>query len=189
MQNESEILQQALETLKKGGVILYPTDTVWGIGCDAANAEAVAKIYALKQREENKAMICLVSDVRMLESCVEQIPDAAYDIIEYSDKPTTIIYDNPLRVAENLIGADNSLAIRVVKSGFAHRLVRSFRKPIVSTSANISGENTPKNFQEISSLILNGVDYVVNLQPENPQAKPSAIIRLKNNGEVQIIRK
>src|SRR5690606_6718812 len=145
-----EEIEKALLHLNKGGIILYPTDTVWGIGCDATKPEAVSKIYQLKKREETKSMLCLVSDLRMLEKHVYEVPDAAYDIIEHSDKPTTIVYDQPLGVAENLIPQDNSLGIRVVKRGFAFELLKKFRRPLVSTSANISEFPAPKSFAEIS---------------------------------------
>src|SRR5690606_175807 len=183
-----EEIERALLHLNKGGIILYPTDTVWGIGCDATKPDAVSKIYKLKKRKEAKSMLCLVSNLKMLEKYVYEIPEAAYNIIEFSDKPTTIIYDQPLGVAENLIAQDNSLGIRVVKKGFAFELLKKFRRPLVSTSANISGFPTPKSFNEISTEILNGVDYVVNLPGENTSAKPSTIIKLKNDGQVQIIR-
>ncbi|WP_339649509.1 L-threonylcarbamoyladenylate synthase, partial [uncultured Salegentibacter sp.] len=136
-------IQNALATLKRGGLILYPTDTVWGIGCDATNAEAVEKVYKLKNRHESQALICLVSDYKMLNQFVEDVPEVAYDILKFARKPTTIIYDDPIRVAENLIADDNSLAIRVSKDKFSNDLAKRFRKPIVSTSANISGEKTP----------------------------------------------
>lgn len=184
-----EEVEKALLHLNKGGIILYPTDTVWGIGCDATKPAAVSKIYQLKKRKETKSMLCLVSNLRMLEKHVYEVPDPAYDIIEHSDKPTTIVYDQPLGVAENLIADDNSLGIRVVKKGFAFELLKKFRRPLVSTSANISGFPAPKSFSEISPQILNGVDYVVNLPDENRGAQPSTIIRLKNDGQVQIIRK
>lgn len=181
-------VNSALEVLKKGGLILYPTDTVWGVGCDATNEAAVEKVYALKQRSESKALICLVSDFKMLNQYVEDVPEVAYDILKYARKPTTIIYDQPIRVAENLIADDNSLAIRVVRDKFCNALIRKFRRPIVSTSANISGAPTPSNFKEIASEILEGVDYVVNLQRTEKPSKPSAIIKLTNNGEVTVIR-
>ena len=186
MQNE---LNNTLKTLKQGGLILYPTDTVWGLGCDATNFTAVEKLYKLKKREEQKTMICLVSDFNMLNYYVEEIPEAAYSILEHATAPTTIIYDKPLRVSENLIAADNSLAIRLVKEGFCAELLKRFKKPIVSTSANSSGKPTPNSFQEIEDYILKGVDYVVNLERTNKTAKPSSIIKLSNNGEVKIIRK
>lgn len=182
-------MQNCLETLKRGGLILYPTDTVWGIGCDATNADAVDKVYALKKRHESQALICLVSDYKMLNQFVEDVPEVAYDILKYADKPTTIIYDDPIRVAENLIADDNSLAIRVSKDKFSNELVKRFRKPIVSTSANISGEKTPQSYAQISPEILKGVDYVVNLQRSKQSGKPSAIIKLTNDGKVTVIRK
>ena len=189
MEDLNKEVQAALEVLKKGGTILYPTDTVWGIGCDATIAEAVAKIYALKQRNEQKALICLVSDERMLEKHVYEVPEAAYDILEHADKPTTIIYDKPIGVAENLIAEDDSLAIRLVKDQFCEQLLRKLRRPLVSTSANISGEKTPESFAQISPEILNGVDYVVNLHRSKTTSKPSAIIKLGSGGLVKIIRK
>ncbi|WP_372919156.1 L-threonylcarbamoyladenylate synthase [Salegentibacter sp.] len=182
-------MQNCLETLKRGGLILYPTDTVWGIGCDATNADAVDKVYALKKRHESQALICLVSDYKMLNQFVEDVPEVAYDILKYADKPTTIIYDDPIRVAENLIADDNSLAIRVSKDKFSNEMVKRFRKPIVSTSANISGEKTPQSYAQISPEILKGVDYVVNLQRSKQSGKPSAIIKLTNDGKVTVIRK
>ncbi len=179
----------SLNTLKKGGLILYPTDTVWGIGCDATNFEAVEKIVKLKKRVEKKSMICLVSDFKMLNQYIEEIPEVTYDIIKYAIKPTTIIYDRPLHVAENLIANDNSLAIRVVREGFSNQLIRKFKKPIVSTSANLSGKTAPNNFQEINKAILEGVDYVVNLPDIKKSVKPSSIIKISDGGAVQIIRK
>ncbi|WP_353778304.1 L-threonylcarbamoyladenylate synthase [Winogradskyella sp. 3972H.M.0a.05] len=184
---EKEI-QDALAILKKGGTILYPTDTVWGIGCDATNYEGIQNIFELKKREESKTMICLVSDFKMLQHYVEDVPEVAYDILKYANKPTTIIYDRPKGVAENLIANDNTLAIRVVRSGFAHNLIKRLRRPLVSTSANISNEPTPKSFKEISDDILKGVDYVVNLQSEKKNTKPSAIIKLSGDGMVKVIR-
>ena len=182
-------INNSLNTLKKGGVILYPTDTVWGIGCDATNFEAVEKIFQIKKRLEEKSMICLVCDFKMLNQYIEEIPEVTYDIIKYAIKPTTIIYDRPLHVAENLIAKDNSLAIRVVREGFSNQLIRKFKKPIVSTSANLSGKAAPNNFQEINKAILEGVDYVVNLPDNKKSVKPSAIIKISNSGAVEIIRK
>ena len=183
-----EEINNALTVLKRGGLILYPTDTVWGIGCDSTNEEAIEKVYQLKQRQESKALICLVSDFKMLNQFVEDVPEVAYDILKYAAKPTTIIYDDPIRIAENLIAEDNSLAIRVVQDDFCKKLIRKFRRPIVSTSANISGAKTPNSFKEIAPEILEGVDYVVNLHRNKKGAKPSAIIKLKNDGKVQVIR-
>lgn len=187
--NIQEDINNCLKVLKQGGLILYPTDTVWGIGCDATNHEAIERIYKLKQRDESKALICLVHDFKMLNQYVENIPEVAYDILRYAAKPTTIIYDNPIRVSENLVAPDNTLAIRVVKDRFCDPMIKKFRKPIVSTSANISDKPTPKTFKEISSDILKGVDYVVTLHRDKKPAKPSAIIKLTNDGKVHVIRK
>ncbi|WP_066225887.1 L-threonylcarbamoyladenylate synthase [Formosa haliotis] len=181
-------LTQALQTLKNGGLILYPTDTVWGIGCDASNEEAVKKIFKLKQREDSKALICLVADDRMLKKYVKKIPEAAFSIFDIEDSPITIIYDEPQNLAPNLIADDNTIAIRIPDHDFCFQLLRRFNGAIVSTSANISGEPTPKSFKEIAPDILKGVDYVVNLQHEKKNAKPSSIIKLSNNGVVKVIR-
>lgn len=183
-----EEINKALEVLKKGGLILYPTDTVWGIGCDATNAKAVEKVFQLKKRAESKSLICLISEFKMLEQFVESVPVVAYDILKYASKPTTIIYDDPIRVAENLVSEDNTLAIRVVKHDFCQKLIQKLHRPLVSTSANVSGEPTPMNFQEISTQILEGVDYIVNLHQSKKSGKPSSIIRLKNDGTVAVIR-
>ena len=183
-----EEIENALLILKKGGLILYPTDTVWGIGCDATNPDAVDKVFQLKKRNDEKSLICLVNDFRMLNEYVENVPEVAYDILKFAKKPTTIIYDDPIRVAENIIAEDNSLAIRVTKDEFCKKLIQRFRRPLVSTSANISGEKTPQSYAEIDPLILEGVDYVVNLHHEKKSGKPSAIIKLKNDGSVKVIR-
>ena len=182
-------IKNCIEHLKNGGLILYPTDTIWGIGCDANNLEAVKKIYALKRRENSKSLICLVADERMLNRYIKEIPEVAQDIIEVSENPTTIIYDNPVNVASNLIGSDNSIGIRIPDNEFCYQLIRKFNGAIVSTSANISGEPTPKDFSEISDDILKGVDYVVNLYQDKKTTKASSIIKLSNNGLVTIIRK
>lgn len=187
--NNTDSINNTITILKQGGTLLYPTDTVYGIGCDATNFEAVEKIYKLKQRDDSKALICLVSDFKMLQQYIEDVPEVAYDILKYANKPTTIIYDRPLHVAENLVANDNTLAIRVVRKGFAHDVIKKLKKPLVSTSANISGHPTPKSFKEIDEAILKGVDYVVNLPNENKKAKPSTIIKLSGDGIVKIIRK
>lgn len=184
----TEEINACIKILEKGGLILYPTDTIWGIGCDATNEAAVQKVYALKNRDDSKAIICLVSNDAMLERHVEHVPELAYDIMVLSTKPTTIIYDRPKGVAKNLIAFDNTLAIRVASDKFCQYLINKFRKPIVSTSANVSGEVSPKAFDEISESILKGVDYVVNLPSESPNAVPSAIIKLGNDGTVKVIR-
>ncbi len=183
-----EEVKKTLLVLQQGGIILYPTDTVWGIGCDATNPNAVQKIYTLKRREETKSMICLVNTLDMLNNFVEKTPDAAINFIKTAKKPTTIIYDNPKQVASNLIASDNTLAIRVVNTEFCDKLIKLLGKPLVSTSANISGEPTPKSFEEISEQILKGVDYVVNLPREKSTAQPSTIIKINSNEDVTIIR-
>ena len=188
-QNIINASKEALAVLKKGGLILYPTETVWGLGCDATNADAVSKIYALKQRAESKSMICLVSDFKMLNQYVENIPEVAYDILKYAAKPTTIVYDSPIRIAENLIAEDDTLAVRVTQDDFCKTLIKKLGRPLVSTSANISGERTPKSFKEIDPVILNGVGYTVDLQRNKKSGAPSAIIQIKNDGTVKIIRK
>ncbi|MDD7884994.1 L-threonylcarbamoyladenylate synthase [Flavivirga sp. 57AJ16] len=185
MQNE---INNALDILKNGGLILYPTDTVWGIGCDATNPKAVKKIYELKQREDSKALICLVADDRMLKKYVKRIPEVALNIIEISEKPTTIIYDDAQNLATNLIAEDGTIAIRIPNDEFCYQLSRKLNTAIVSTSANISGQATPKSFKEISQEVVKGVDYVVNLQREKICNKPSSIIKLSNSGIVKIIR-
>lgn len=184
---EQEITQ-SLKTLAAGGLLLYPTDTVWGIGCDATNPEAVKKVYALKKRADSKALICLVSDVAMLERYVE-VPEVAYDVIRLTDKPITIIYDNPAGVASNLVAPDNTLAIRVASDVFCQQLIRKFKRPIVSTSANLSGAPTPRSFAEIAPEILRGVSYIVPLHHDKPCEKSSSILKIGKNGLVQVIRK
>ena len=181
-------INKAFQVLKRGGIIVYPTDTIWGIGCDATNYDAVQRIYDIKKRVESKSMICLVSDFKMLNQYIEEVPEVAYDILKYAQKPTTIIYDRPLRVSENLIAEDNTLAIRVIRNGFSNKLLRKFKKPIVSTSANVSGKPSPRSFQEINKEILKGVDYVVNLPHLNKSSKASTIIKLTNDGLVKVIR-
>lgn len=184
----TEEINKAIAVLEKGGLLLYPTDTVWGIGCDATNIDAVQKIYNLKQREDSKALICMVGNDAMLECHIESVPDLAYDIIDLSTKPTTIIYDNPKGVAKNLIANDNTLAVRLATDKFCQYLINKFKKPIVSTSANISGQPSPNSFKEISKAILTGVDYVVNLHQDKKNGPPSAIIKLSNDSTVKVIR-
>lgn len=181
-------IENALAILKRGGLILYPTDTVWGIGCDATHPDAIDRVYKLKQRIESKSMVCLVNDFKMLNQFVEEIPEVAYDILKYAVKPTTIIYDDPIRVSENIIAPDNTLALRVVQDDFCKQLCRKFRRPIVSTSANISGQPTPGSFNEISKEIKDGVDYIVDLYKTEQSGKPSAIIKLSKDGQVKVIR-
>ena len=182
-------IHNAYEIIKEGGIILYPTDTVWGIGCDASNEKAVAKIFALKNREESKSMICLMNSEKMVYNVFKDIPEVAWEILDLSEKPTTLILDKPRNVAKNLIAEDNSLAIRIVKEPFCFKLMEKMKRPLVSTSANISGMYTPKTFKEISTEILKGVDYVVNLHHEKVCKNPSTIIKLGLDAQVKVIRK
>ncbi len=181
-------INNCIETLSQGGLILYPTDTVWGLGCDATNAEAIKKVFRLKQREDTKALICLVASDAMLEKYVEQVPDVAYDILDLATKPTTIVYDNPKGIAKNAIAPDNTLAIRVASDKFCQYMVNKFKKPIISTSANIAGQPTPTSFNKISDHISKGVDYIVNLHRDKKNGPPSSIIKLGNDGTVKVIR-
>ena len=184
-----EEVRKACEVLKNGGIILYPTDTIWGIGCDATNELAVKRIYELKHREDNKAMLVLLDDVGKLASYVE-VPDVAYELLEVNDKPMTIIYPNAKNLAKNLIAQDRTIGIRITSEAFTKALLYRFRKPIVSTSANISGEPSPKCFAEISDAVKSVVDYVVDFrQEETTNPAPSSIIKLDVGGKIQIIRK
>lgn len=182
-------LKKALEVLRQGGIILYPTDTVWGIGCDATNVEAVKRIYEIKQREDAKSMLVLMENPNMLSSYVREVPEVAWQLIEVTDKPLTIIYPGAKNVAANLVAADGSLGIRVTTELFTEHLIQRFRRPIVSTSANLSGKPTPQNFDEIDEEIKSAVDYVVEYrQEERSKNTPSSIVKLGLGGEIQIIR-
>ena len=181
-------VHNAFEVIKNGGIILYPTDTVWGIGCDATNPEAVAKIYALKKREESKSMIVLMNSDRMLYNVFKEVPDVAFQIMDLSERPTTMILDNPRNVAPNLIAADKTLGIRITTEPFCFKLMERMKKPLVSTSANISGLPTPNSFKQIDRHILDGVDYIVNLHHEKIAPRPSTIIKLGNDMQVKVIR-
>lgn len=182
-------IDRAVAVLRQGGVILYPTDTVWGIGCDAMNAGAVARIYGIKKRPEAKAMITLVADAAMLERTVDGIPDVAYELLEVSDRPLTIIYDKGTGVADNLKADDGSLAVRIPAEPFSRTLCHRLGRPVVSTSANISGQPTPAIFAEIGPEILTAADYICNTGREDAVPhRSSTIMRLKANGEFKIIR-
>ena len=185
----SEDIKAAVEVMKKGGVILYPTDTVWGIGCDATNAEAVARIYKIKQREESKAMICLVDSENRIQRYVRDVPEVAWDVMTLATKPTTVILDGADGLAPNLIAEDGSIAIRITKEEFSNQLCYRMQRPIVSTSANISGKPAAQNYRDIDEEILNAVDYVCkSRRNEHKPHQPSFIIRLRKDGEVTIIR-
>lgn len=183
-------IEQALDVLRKGGIILYPTDTIWGIGCDATNPEAVEKVNQLKGRSKNKSLIILLDNDNKLSSYVREIPDVAYELIEYSDTPLTIIYSGAKNLSPNLIPADGTIGIRIVKHDFCKELIHRFRKPIVSTSANLTTHPSPKNFSEVEDEIINGVDYVVSYQQEDQQENSaSTIIKLGPSGQFELIRK
>ncbi|MGQ1787341.1 MULTISPECIES: L-threonylcarbamoyladenylate synthase [unclassified Saccharicrinis] len=182
-------IKKAVEVLQQGGLILYPTDTIWGIGCDASNAEAVKKVYELKKREDSKSMLVLLDNDARLNSYVTEVPEIAWDLIELSTKPITVIYPNAKNLAANLLAEDKSVGIRITKEEFSKKLCERFKKPIVSTSANISGEPSPKHFGEISDDVKNGVDYIVEFrQDETNNPAPSSIVKLEVDGQVRIIR-
>ncbi len=185
-----EELTKALAILKSGGVILYPTDTVWGLGCDATNEIAAAKINAIKGRAEDKSFIVLLNSENQLQSYVSEIPDVAYELIEYAENPLTIVFSGAKNLAKNVINADGTVGIRVVKHTFCEELLQRFRRPITSTSANVSGQPTPQFFDEISAEIIDAVDYVVDLEQELREVKkPSTIIKLGPSGQFEFIRK
>ena len=191
---KEEDIRQAIETMRKGGVILYPTDTVWGIGCDATNAEAVKRVYAIKQRDDSKALICLVDSDARMQRYFRNVPDVAWQLIdslkESDAKPTTLILDGAINLAENLIADDGSVGIRITNEPFSKELCYRFQKAIVSTSANISGEPAAQNYCDIDPRIIEAVDYVCwSRRQEHKPHTPSSIIKLKENGEVTIIRK
>ncbi|MBR0181552.1 MAG: threonylcarbamoyl-AMP synthase [Prevotella sp.] len=189
-----EDIRQAVEVMRKGGVILYPTDTVWGIGCDATNAEAVKRVYEIKQRDDSKALICLVDSDARMQRYIRNVPDVAWQLIDSLQdadaKPTTLILDGAINLADNLIAEDGSIGIRITNEPFSKELCYRFQKAIVSTSANISGEPAAQNYCDIDPRILEAVDYVCwSRRQEHKPHTPSSIIRLKENGEVTIIRK
>ena len=189
-----EDIRQAVETMRKGGIILYPTDTVWGIGCDATNAEAVKRVYEIKQREDSKALICLVDSDARMQRYFRNVPDVAWQLVDGlkdSDaKPTTLVLDGAINLAENLIAEDGSVGMRITNEPFSKELCYRFQKAIVSTSANISGEPAAQNYCDIDPRIIESVDYVCwSRRQEHKPHTPSSIIKLKENGEVTIIRK
>ncbi|MCQ2218339.1 MAG: threonylcarbamoyl-AMP synthase [Paludibacteraceae bacterium] len=184
-----EDIKNAIKVMKAGGIILYPTDTIWGLGCDATNEAAVKKIFDLKKREDSKAMLVLTDSAAKVERLVGEVPSVVWDLVEVSDKPLTIIYPGGKNMAPNLIAEDGSVGIRITNETFSKELCFQFRMPIVSTSANISGDPSPSNFAEISDDIKNAVDYIVKYrQSDNTKAKPSSIIKVESNGVIKIIR-
>ncbi len=188
---QQEDIKNAVECMRKGGVILYPTDTVWGIGCDATNAEAVAKVYKIKQREDSKALICLVDSADRMARYFRNVPQVAWDFIDAAMpvKPTTVILDDATNVAENLVAEDGSLAMRVTFETFSKELCYRFQKPVVSTSANVSGEPAAQNYRDIDPKLLEMVDYVCwSRRQEHKPHNPSSIVKLSKDGEVKVIR-
>lgn len=186
----NEDIKNACKIMMQGGVILYPTDTIWGIGCDATNEEAVRRVYEIKRRSDSKAMLVLVDSLVKVEFYVRDFPNVAYDLVELSNKPLTIIYSNARNLAPNLLAEDGSVGIRVSNEPFSQALCRQFRKAIVSTSANISGEPSPNYFDEITEELKSKVDYIVKYrQDDKNPSKPSSIIKLGSKGEINIIRK
>lgn len=184
----TEELSYMVNLLDQGKTILYPTDTVWGIGCDATNESAVKKIYQIKRRAKSKSLIILVSSLEMLQKYVQNIPKKAIEILDSSTRPTTIIYKNPIGLAKNVIASDATIAIRIVQDAFCKDLINSYGKPIVSTSANLSEQPTPNSFSEISTTILESVDYIVNLRQDNLSKLPSRILRITDSDEIEVIR-
>lgn len=185
-----EDIKKACEVLRKGGVILYPTDTIWGIGCDATNEDAVKRVYEIKKRDDSKSMLVLMENPVKLQNYIADVPDIAWDLIDLADKPLTIIYDGARNLAANLIAEDGSVGIRITSEPFSAELCKQFRKPIVSTSANLSGETSPSNFREIPEEIKKVVDYIVTYrQKDKSKAQPSGIVKLSKNGTINIIRK
>ena len=185
-----EDIQKAVEVMNRGGIILYPTDTIWGIGCDATNEEAVKKIYSIKRRTDSKALITLVDSEAKVQFYVRDVPNVAWDVVELSTKPTTVIYDGARNLAPNLLAEDGSVGIRITNESFSKQLCFRMKRAIVSTSANISGEPSPHNFREISDEIKNAVDYVcISRRGEKGNPPASSIIKIGMGGLVQVIRK
>ena len=185
-----EDIKKALEILKSGGVILYPTDTIWGIGCDATNTEAVQRIYQIKKREDSKSMLVLMENPALLDRYVDEVPEVAWDLVEITTTPLTVIYPGAKNLAKNLIAEDGTIGIRFTKEQFTSQLLQRFRRPLVSTSANISGEKSPTCFDDISEEIKSAVDYIVEYrQDDTSPAQPSSIIKLGPGGQIDIIRK
>ena len=189
MTDKNKVFEKAVEVLKEGGILLYPTDTIWGIGCDATNDDAVARIFEMKNRNDSKSLIILASDMDMVARYVKEIPEMAYTLVEISEKPVTIIYPEGVDLAENVTAEDGSIAIRIPKSDFCIELLKRFGRPIVSTSANVSDKPSPKKFVDISEDIKSSVDYVIDCCMEKGAThKASSIIKLGLHNEVQVIR-
>lgn len=184
----NEDLKKAVDVLRNGGVILYPTDTIWGLGCDAGNAKAVERIFKIKQRADSKSMLSLVASDGMLQQFVSEVPDAAWQLIDAAVNPLTIIYDNPKDIAENLLAEDGSAGFRITSEPYSRGLCQRLRRPVVSTSANISGKPSPKQFSDIDPEILNAVDYIAEYGRNNKESLPSNIIKVTDSNIITIIR-
>lgn len=183
-------INKSIETLKSGGIILCPTDTVWGLSCDATNPKAVEKLFELKKRPQNMSMIVLVATDAAIQQYVREVPEIAWELLDVADKPLTIVYPGAKNLAQNLISSDGTIAIRVCKDDFCNALISKYRKPLVSTSANFSGEITPLIFNEISDELLSSVDYVVTYNQGNiTKSQPSSVIKIGLGGEIEILRK
>ena len=184
-----EEINKVVTVLENGGIILYPTDTIWGIGCDAKNEAAIQRIYEIKKRIHSKSLIILLDDDRKLNRFVREVPEVVWDILDYATKPTTVIYPEAINLPKNIVASDGSIAIRITKDDFCRKLIQQFKSPIVSTSANIAGDAAPKDFKDIAPEILKAVDHVVNLHAFEKINEPSTIIKIGLKGELNIIRK
>ena len=183
-------IAKAVEVLRSGGIILYPTDTIWGIGCDATNPAAVKRIYEIKQRQDTKSMLVLMENPNLLNSYISEVPEIAWELIEVADTPLTIIYPGAKNLAANLLAQDGSVGIRITTEAFTQQLIQRFRKPVVSTSANISGQKSPQNFSEISNEIKKSVDFIVQFRQDDlSKSNPSGILKLGVGGQIEVIRK
>lgn len=187
---QHEDIKKSLETLRSGGLILYPTDTIWGIGCDPLNVEAIKKIYALKGRDQSKSMILLLENESMLNSYVEEVPEVAYQLIEYSERPLTIVYSKAKNLPPEMINTDGSVGIRIVKHPYCEQLIQRFKRPLVSTSANLSGTPSPSNYQDIAEEVKEGVDYIAQYGRDSVEDnQPSIVMKLEPDGRFEFLRK
>jgi len=184
-----EEINKVVTVLENGGIILYPTDTIWGIGCDAKNEATIQRIYEIKKRIHSKSLIILLDDDRKLNRFVREVPEVVWDVLDYATKPTTVIYPEAINLPKNIVASDGSIAIRITKDDFCRKLIQQFKSPIVSTSANIAGDAAPKDFKDIAPEILKAVDHVVNLHAVEKNNEPSTIIKIGLKGELNIIRK
>lgn len=190
MTNFKEDIDRAVAVMKRGGIILYPTDTVWGIGCDATRSDAVKRVYEIKRRVDHKALIVMLGNADLLDRYVDEVPDAAAQLLDVAVDPLTIIYDRGRNLAPELLGPDGSVGIRITAERVSRTLCNTLRRPLVSTSANISGQPTPRRFADISPEIIAGVDYVIeSRRDDSAEARPSSIIKVSSDNSIKIIRK